>query len=96
MPSYVILGNWTSDGIRSIRQAPERAEAFRKTVEAGGGRVISLLYTMGAHDFVTLVEFPSDEAANTAVLRAASQGSARTTTLKGWSPEEFSRLVAKL
>jgi uncharacterized protein with GYD domain len=96
MPSYVVLGNWTAEGVRSVRESPARGEAFRKLVEGAGGRVVHLLYTMGPHDFVTFLEFPSDEAANAALLRAASQGYARTITLKGWTAQEFREALAKL
>ncbi len=96
MPTYVVLGNWTAEGVRAVRDSPARGEAFRKAVESAGGRVVQLLYTMGPHDFVTMLDFPSDEAANAALLKAGTQGYARTVTLKGWTPAEFREILAKL
>ena len=96
MPFYAVLANWTEAGVRSVRDAPARTEALRRAAEAAWGRVISMLHTMGGYDVVVTLELPSDEAANLLMLRAGMQGFVRTTTLKGWSPDEFAALVQKL
>ncbi len=96
MPSYVYLVTWTDQGIRDVKQSPERGDAFRAAVEGDGGRVVALLHTMGAFDLVVLVELPSDEVANRLALRTGRQGFVRTTTLKGWTEAEFKRLVDTL
>ena len=96
MPSYVVLGNWTAEGIRNVKQSPERGEAFRKSVEQAGGKVLVFLHTMGAYDMVVAVELPSDDVANQLALRTGMQGFVRTTTLKGWTSSEFTDLVRKL
>ncbi len=96
MPTYVLLGAWTEEGVRQLKQAPSRAEAFRKAVEAAGGKVLLDLHTLGTYDLVTVVDLPSDEALNVVALRSAQQGFVRTTTLKGWTLPEFGQLVQKL
>jgi uncharacterized protein with GYD domain len=96
MPSYVVLVNWTAEGIKAVKKSPERAEAFRKAVEQAGGRVLSFLHTMGAYDLVISLELPSDDVANQLALRTGMQGFVRTTTLKGWSTSEFAELIRKL
>ncbi|HYA71007.1 MAG TPA: GYD domain-containing protein [Thermoplasmata archaeon] len=96
MPSYVILVNWTPEGIRNVKKSPERGDAFRKAVEQAGGKVVSFLHTMGAYDLVVAVELPSDDIANQLALRTGMQGFVRTTTLKGWTAGEFAELVRKL
>ena len=96
MPHYLLLGNWTVEGVRNVKQAPHRAEEFHKAVEAAGGKVLIDLHTMGQYDFVSVVELPSDDVLNTLALRSAQQGFVRTTTLKGWSASEFASLVRGL
>ena len=96
MPSYVVLVNWTAEGIRNVKEAPGRADSFRRSVEQSGGKVLSFLHTMGAYDVVCAVELPSDNAANQLALRAGLAGYVRTTTLKGWSPSEFADLIRTL
>jgi len=96
MPHYVFLINWTAEGIRTVKDGPQRAAAFEKAVAAAGGKVLSNLHTMGAYDAVAAVELPSDEVANQIAIRIGTQGFVRTTTLKGWSASEFTQLVSKL
>lgn len=96
MAYYVILATWTSEGIRAVKQAPQRTEAFLKSVEEAGGKVLSFLHTMGAYDSVAIVELPNDDVANQLALRTGMKGFVRTTTLKGWSPSEFASLVKML
>ncbi len=96
MAYYVYLISWTAEGIRNVKQAPQRSDAFHKAVEAAGGRVLLDLHTMGAYDAVAAVELPNDEIANQIAIRVGMQGFVRTTTLKGWSATEFSQLVAKI
>jgi uncharacterized protein with GYD domain len=96
MPHYVHLTNWTEQGIRSVKDTAKRADAFRKAVEAAGGKLVTLLYTMGPHDVVAITEFPSDEACNEVALRIGMTGNVRTVTLKGWTESEMAKLVQKL
>lgn len=96
MPSYVYLVNWTTEGIKAVKKAPERRDAFRKAVEEAGGKVLLYLHTMGTYDAVSAVELPSDEVANLIALRSGMLGFVRTTTLKGWSAAEFNELAKKL
>jgi uncharacterized protein with GYD domain len=96
MPSYVILVNWTAEGIRAVKESPQRTEEFRRAVEKAGGKILSLLHTMGAYDLVIAVELPSDEVANQLALRSAMKGFVRTTTLKGWPTSEFEQMIQKV
>ena len=96
MPHYAILVSWTEEGIRNVGKAPQRAEEFRRAVDAAGGKVLAFLHTMGLYDAVVSVELPSDEVANELVLKVGSRGFARTVTLKGWSTTEFAKLAERL
>ena len=37
MHSYVILANWTDQGVKNIRETLKRAKAFRALIENRGG-----------------------------------------------------------
>jgi uncharacterized protein with GYD domain len=96
MPHYVSLVNWTDQGIRAVKDSPKRSEAFRKGVEAAGGKVVAMLYTMGKYDLVGITELPSDEVANELALRLGMLGNVRSVTLKGWTESEMAKLIQKL
>jgi uncharacterized protein with GYD domain len=92
----VVLANWTDQGIRAVKETPKRAEALRKIVEAAGGKVVLLLYTMGPYDAVSVTELPSDEVANEVAFRIGMQGNVRTVSMKGWTESEIGKIIQKL
>ena len=51
---------------------------------------------MGLDDAIMITEAPDDETVNRFLLGAARQGNIRTTTLRGFSPDEISEILAKL
>ena len=61
-----------------------------------GGSVLSFHVTFGEYDYVAVGDGPSDEAAAAFALALASQGQVTTTTLKGFTPEEFAKVVAAI
>ena len=96
MPTYVVLYKLTDQGIKDIKGAPGRYEEGVKKFEAMGGKVIGFYATMGEYDYVGIGEAPSDEVAMIFALALGALGNVRTTTLKGFSPEEFASMIRKL
>jgi len=96
MPTYVVLYKLTDQGIRNIKDAPQRIEEGIKAIEAVGGKVIGFYSVMGEYDYVGIGELPNDESAVTLALALGSQGNARTTTLKAFTKEEFAEIVKNL
>ncbi|MGD2143326.1 MAG: GYD domain-containing protein [Anaerolineae bacterium] len=96
MPKYIILMNLTEQGVKTIKEAPARVEAARKSLEAAGGSLIDFYLTMGPYDYVAIAEGPSDEAALLQLFGLGAAGNVRTTTLKAFTLEEFEELVDKL
>lgn len=56
MPTYIVLGNFTDQGIRSVRDSLKREEAFRKQCEKVGARVKDVYRTMGGYDVTAVVD----------------------------------------
>ena len=96
MPTYITLVNWTDQGIRNVKESPQRLGAFKKGVEAAGGKVIGFYLTMGRYDMVVVVEAPSDEAAAATVLSTARLGNIRTETLKAFPEEQYRNIMGKV
>jgi len=96
MPTYITLWKLTDQGIKDIKNAPQRIEAAIKGAEAGGGKVKDFYVTMGEYDYVTIGEAPSDETHMTILLQVNKAGNARTTTLKAFTQKEFAAIVKKL
>ena len=96
MPIYIGLYKLTDQGIKNIKDAPQRVEEAFKGWEAMGGKVIGFYSVMGEYDYVAIGEAPNDEVAVTFALALGSQGDARTMTLKAFTREEFTEIVKKL
>ena len=47
MPHYVILWNWTDQGIRAVKDSPNRLASFEGQLEKFGGKLVGEYYTMG-------------------------------------------------
>ena len=96
MPTYINLVSWTDQGIRNIKEAPQRIDAFKKTVEAAGGKLTGFYVTMGKYDIVTIIDAPSDEALANIALNTGSKGSVRTETMKAFTEHEFRNILTKM
>ena len=96
MPTYLSLVNWTDQGIRNVKESPQRFDAFKKAVEAAGGKVIGFYLTMGRYDMVVIVEAPNDEVATTVILSTAKGGNVRTETMKAFPEDQYRGIIAKV
>ena len=96
MPNYVILVNWTDQGIKNVKDSVRRAEGFETAIEKAGGKSIGLYYTVGKHDVVAIVEAPNDEAIASVLYRTGSIGNVRTETLKAFSMSEAADIIEKI
>lgn len=96
MPTYIRLFKLTDQGVKTIKDLPDRVEAAIKAAEKMGGKLIGFYAVMGEYDLVTIGEFPSDEVATTGSMALSSTGNARITTLRAFTKEEFAAMVKQL
>ena len=95
MPAFITLANFTDQGARSIKESPERFEAFKSLAEAAGITVKSVHWTTGAYDLVLVTEGP-EEAVMALSIQTAALGNIRTQTLRGFSATEMRTMVSGL
>lgn len=95
MPAYITLANFTDQGARTIKDSPERFEAFKSLAESAGVTIKSVHWTTGAYDIVLVTEGPED-AAMSLNMKVAALGNIRTQTLRGFTIAEMRKLVAGL
>ncbi len=96
MPTYISLLSWTDQGIRNVKESPQRVDDFKKAVEAAGGKVNGFYLTMGKYDVVLIVDLPSDETAAAILLTTGSKGTVRTETMKAFPEDQFRNIIAKV
>jgi uncharacterized protein with GYD domain len=93
LPSFVVLGNWTEEGIKKVTDAPARIKETHSMIEKTGGKM-QLFYTAGKYDFVMIVEIPKDDDLMAILLCIGSMGNIRTTTMKAWTEAEGAKILS--
>ena len=61
-----------------------------------GGQIKAMYAVFGEYDYVGIADYPSDDAAMCFAMALSSQGSVRTTILKAFNVEEFSKICKML
>jgi len=87
--------NWTDQGAKNAKEANKRSQAARSMAEKLGGKVLSAYVTTGQYDVVATLEMPNGEAMVKFASAISSAGNARTTTVRAYTPDEFSKLAAE-
>ncbi|WP_137818855.1 MULTISPECIES: GYD domain-containing protein [unclassified Pseudomonas] len=95
MATFITLANFTDQGIRSVKDSPDRFEAFKALAESLGITVKAAYWTVGNYDLVLIVE-GAEEAATSLLLKVGSLGNVRTQTLRGYSEQEVRRIIGNM
>src|SRR5262249_549855 len=96
MSSYMLLCNFTDQGMRTIKDAAKRRKAARELAKKLAVEIKTAYLPIGPYDLVIHAEAPNDEALAPYLLSLASKGNVRTTTLKVFAEAEFDKIVAKV
>lgn len=94
MPTYMSLINWTEQGIRNIKDSPNRLEAAKKSLKDMGGEVKAFYMLQGSYDAVLILEAPNDETLGKFLLKIGSAGNVRTTTMRAYPEAEYRKIIA--
>ena len=96
MPTYVVLMNWTDQGVRADRDTVRRREQADALAEKYGARIEQVYWTMGHYDIVTILEAPDDESATAMMLELTAAGNLRTATLRAYDHDEMQAIIQRV
>ncbi|MCP3370141.1 GYD domain-containing protein [Bradyrhizobium cajani] len=96
MVTYVVLGNFTDQGVRNVKDSPKRAEAFKEMAKSFGVTVKEIVWTQGRYDVVTVLEAPDEVAAMSLGLSVSALGNIRSETLRAFSAADMTNIVSKM
>ena len=96
MATYLLLINFTEQGIRNIKDSPKRAAAATALARGFGIENRDIFWTLGAFDGAVLIEAPDDHAVTAWALKLGSLGNVRTQTLRAFRANEIENIVAKV
>ncbi len=95
MMTFICFLKWTDQGAKNAKDAGKRAQAAKGMIEKLGGRLLSVYITTGDYDVVATLEMPNGDAMVKYITAISASGNARTTTVRAFTPEEFSKLAAE-
>ncbi|HLE28279.1 MAG TPA: GYD domain-containing protein [Anaerolineales bacterium] len=96
MATYIVLGNYTHQGMDKIKGAPARIDTAREVMHKLGAELKQWYLVTGQYDFVLILEAPNDETVAKLMLAIGSHGNLRTQTSRAFTEEEFRQIVTDL
>jgi len=93
MPTFVMLTNLTSDGVKTLKNNPGRVAEVNREVEALGAKVVAQYTTLGQYDFVTVIEAPSNEVMARVSVEMGSRGTMTSQTLTALPAEQLAEVL---
>jgi uncharacterized protein with GYD domain len=96
MATFILLADYTDQGIRTIKDSPKRLDAARNMASRMDVRIKDYYLCMGTHDIVIVAESTSDEAMARFALSVGAVGAVRTTTLKAFDEQQYRKIIGEL
>lgn len=96
MAQYVVLANFTDQGIRGVKETGKRAKAFRDLAEGMGVKIKEIYWTLGSYDVVLTMEAAQDETVASLMMKVGSLGNLTSQTLRAFNETEIDSIVSKI
>jgi uncharacterized protein with GYD domain len=96
MSAYILLMNWTDQGVRHVKDSPGRLDAAKKALKDEGGEFKHVFLTMGAYDLIAVYEAPDDAVAARFTMQLGMMGNVRTQTLKAFPEAAYREIINTL
>ncbi|MEX0612890.1 MAG: GYD domain-containing protein [Pirellulales bacterium] len=96
MATYILLGTFTDQGIRNIKDTTKRAEAVRAMGKKLGVTVKDLYWTLGQYDVAAILDAPDEAAATSLALSIGALGNVRTQLLRAFTEKEIGSILGRM
>jgi uncharacterized protein with GYD domain len=96
MSKYVVLVNWTEQGVKAANETVQRAERVGQLAERLDGHMDLLLWTMGRYDLVGVFDMPNDEAFSALALQVGMTGATTTESLRAFTADEVTAILQQV
>lgn len=95
MSTFIAVINFTDQGVRAVKESPNRLAAAGKLAESLGVSVKNAYWTLGQYDMVVIAE-GADDAVAAWMYKVGSLGNIRSSTLRAFTGDEMKKIVAKI
>ena len=94
--TYIVLANFTDQGISGIKDTGKRAKAFHDMAKQMGVVIKNIFWTMGHYDIVVMMEASKDENVAALMMKVGSLGNMKSQTLRAFTETEIGSLTTQL
>ncbi len=96
MACYIVLCNFTDQGIRAVKNTVSRANAAKESASKFGVNMKEIYWTEGPYDIVTVLEANDEQSVLAFGLALGSLGNVKTQTLRAFTGDEMSAILKKI
>lgn len=96
MALYIVLGRFSDQGIRNVKDTTKRADAAKEAAKKVGATLKEVYWTIGQYDIVAMVEAPDDATTTAFGLTIGKAGNLRTETLRAFTQTEMDAILSKV
>jgi len=96
MATYVVLGNFTDQGIRARQGLTEAGRGFQENGRDLRDHRKELFWTQGRYDTVTVLDAPDEFSAMALSLSLGALGNVCTESLRAFSAADMTKVVGKM
>jgi uncharacterized protein with GYD domain len=96
MATYIVLGQFTDQGLRNVKESPKRAEALKDLARKAGATMKEVYWTIGQYDIVAVVEAADDATLTALMLTVGGLGNVRTQTLRAFTAGEMTDILGRV
>ncbi|SVD57405.1 uncharacterized protein METZ01_LOCUS410259 [marine metagenome] len=96
MAKYHILGKFTDQGIKNVKETVKRSERFEEMAKGKGVEITEIMWLLGEHDVFCIAEAENDQTVTALLLQAGSLGFLTTSTSRAFTRDEMEDIVKQM
>jgi uncharacterized protein with GYD domain len=96
MATYVVLMQFTDQGIRAVKNTAQRAGQAAEMAKTFGCEMKQIYWTLGEYDIVSVVEAADEQSLLAFGFALGSGGNVRSQTLRAFTKDEISSVMGRL
>lgn len=88
--------NFTDQGIKNIKQGPDKLDAAIKVFKDAGAEIKDFYLLIGQYDAIVISEAPDDETTAKVALMVGAMGNVKTTMFRSFSESDYKKIVTAM
>ena len=96
MATYILLGQFTDQGIKNVKDTTKRAQGLKDMAKKCNATITGLYWTLGQFDVAAIIDAQDDLSLNALLLSLGTLGNVRTQTLRAFSADEMGQILGRM